>query len=351
MTNTDAFELTTRIGHGALGEVWKGRHTATGQPVAIKIFTGRTLWNASSWTRFEAEAVRLAGLNHPGLVAALDWGCVPLSWLERFERPEQVVGRPFLVSELVDGVFIADHCDDLQWDAVVPLVAELLDALGHLHARGILHLNLKPNNLFVEHHRLRLTDAIFVCDLGPGPRVGAIGPSRYCAPEQLYGRWRDCGPWTDLYGVGGLIRRLITGHDPEGHRSEQAQPPVYSPKFAVPEGLSAWIQSLLAERVDDRPHSTAEAMASLRELEPNVPLLNPPPRVSHLITAPWSEGKRWVWPQVNRTVEHDVALAWVDRQLSRATQPAALVISGDEAQGRSTLLGDLRARIHHQTGI
>ncbi|MEO1273502.1 MAG: AAA family ATPase, partial [Myxococcota bacterium] len=208
-----------------------------------------------------------------------------------------------------------------------------------------------PIQLFVEHHRLRLTDAIFVCDLGPGPRVGAIGPSRYCAPEQLYGRWRDCGPWTDLYGVGGLIRRLITGHDPEGHRSEQAQPPVYSPKFAVPEGLSAWIQSLLAERVDDRPHSTAEAMASLRELEPNVPLLNPPPRVSHLITAPWSEGKRWVWPQVNRTVEHDVALAWVDRQLSRATQPAALVISGDEAQGRSTLLGDLRARIHHQTGI
>ena len=354
MVSTDAFELEARVGEGAQGEVWKGRHAATGAAVALKLLAGRSPWSAASLVRFEAEACRLAGLSHPALVSVLDWGRVPAAWLERLERPERFLGRPFLVSERVDGGFVADRYEAAGWDIIGPLLLELLEVLGYLHAHGVLHLNLKPNNLLVERDQLRLTDAIFIQELGPGPRVGAIGPSRYCAPEQLYGRWRDCGPWTDLYGVGGLACRLITGQDPVLGPDAGPEALTITPRVKVPEGLDAWIRALVAERPDERPRSAAAAAALLRDLDPGLPLVQtPPPR--RFMTTPWPGGRRWSWPTPGREQEREAIASWWTERLGEPVQdkvsPSAFIVLGREGQGRSALLDAMGALAHQRTGV
>jgi len=201
-----------------MGQVWFGVHRAQGVPVAVKVITAERAREASYLQAFHNEVSAMAGLDHPGIVLVFDYGTVGEVAASSSEGA-LVPGSPYLAMELATGGSLRDADLPATWGELRDLLLGLLDALAHAHARGVVHRDIKPGNILVfeeeparsggEHllaRRLRLTDfglahALDAPD-AEGVRIGQSGTPRYMAPEQFAARWREFGPWTDLYALG-----------------------------------------------------------------------------------------------------------------------------------------------------
>ena len=135
------FTLEQRLGRGGMGVVWSGVHRQTRVPVAIKAVRADVLLDERSRASFAREVGAVAGLSHHRIVEVYEYGELPEGL-----PVELVAGSPYLVMELVAGGSLHDRCGTLDWAAVRTVVLELLDALAHAHARGVVHLDLKPQN-------------------------------------------------------------------------------------------------------------------------------------------------------------------------------------------------------------
>ena len=210
-----SYALEAPLGRGGMGEVWRARHMDQGVAVAIKVLTGERAREERFRRAFRAEVRAAAGLAHPNITRVLDYGEVPAGQPEPFAP-----GNPFLVLELVDGGALRGRCGRLSWQAIGWVLLALLDALSHAHARGVVHRDLKPENVLLSRRlaTVKLTDFGLACpvELPVDGRVHGrfAGTPGYMAPEQVEGRWRDHGPWTDLYGLGCLAFTLATGSPP-----------------------------------------------------------------------------------------------------------------------------------------
>lgn len=270
--------LEEPIGRGGMGEVWRARHR-DGEAVAVKLLRmDRAHGDAAL---FEAEVQALARLDHPGVVRVL--AALPLdpvaAGLLALEPPD-AEGRLALVMELVAGGSLEEQDRPWPWPEQRTLLEDLLDALAHAHARGILHLDIKPGNVLLEARphgpplRPRLTDfGLAGLAMAAGPRQ-AIGTPTTMAPEQALPD-APLSPATDLYALGCLAWRLATGAWPfqaddaaslvELHRRQP--PPPFCPRTPAPTGLEAWLRTLLAKRPEDRFACAADAAAALRALD------------------------------------------------------------------------------------
>ena len=224
LEDDDAFELSSRalptlppvpvalgpyaldevLGEGGMGVVWRGRHTPTDRPVAVKVLrSGRPHDDAHA---FAAEVALTSRLEHPAVVGVLDHGMVADS-ASLQSRGALTPGQPYLVLEYVPGGTLSDYVGRLSYPEVRAVAVALLDALGYAHARGVLHRDLKPENVLVTHDgAVRLTDfglAVYRTDR-------AAGTPYYMSPEQYRGAPLDGR--TDLYGLGCLLWHLVTGH-------------------------------------------------------------------------------------------------------------------------------------------
>jgi len=271
-----SYRLGARLGRGGMGEVWQAVHAPTRRPVALKVLN-RTEPAFVEAVRTEARAV--ARLDHPHVVALLDLGVVP----RQGPPPGLPAGSPFLVMELVEGGNLAHLASSLDWAAVRLLIDDLLDALAHAHARGVVHRDVKPANVLRARPTSprpgwRLTDfglAHGRFDPDAAVREGARGSPRTMAPEQFTGYRRDLGPWTDLYGLGCVIWSVLTGGpvfdatDVAGLQRAHLQqpPPAFSPRVPVPDGLESWLRVLLAKRPVDRFACAADARQALLRLD------------------------------------------------------------------------------------
>ena len=286
-----AFTAHRLLARGGTASVWEGVHGPTGVPVALKVLDRQASGAANDALRTEIEAA--AALSHPHILVLFDHGTVH-DGAAAASRGRVAPGQPWLAMELARGGTL-DPGAVPDWDAVRAVLDALLDALSHAHAHGVIHRDLKPSNLLLAGPD----------DLRPGLKVGdfgiasaaqdrfrrrVAGTPRYMAPEQSRAAWRDLGPWTDLYALGGVAWELVTGSPPFGsgdraslaHRHQHEPPPPLFPRFDVPEGLDGWLRRSLAKSNLDRFPTAADARWALDQLGP--------------ATRPASPGAGIAWP-------------------------------------------------------
>jgi len=205
-----AYVLEQPIGQGGTGTVWRARR-ADGRfdgAVAFKLLHP-SLVGRSGALRFEQEGRVLARLAHPNIARLLDAGVTD-------------AGQPYLVLELVQGHRIDRHCDDARLDvaARVALFRVVLDAVSHAHRHLVIHRDIKPGNILVDHDgRVKLLDFGIAKMLQPDADAAeltaeglrALTPE-YAAPEQLRGELVSTA--TDVYALGVLLYQLLSGHHP-----------------------------------------------------------------------------------------------------------------------------------------
>ncbi len=193
------FALVSQLGQGAMGTVWRATDLHVGRDVAVKL----VLDGAGRAERLLREAQLAARLDHPGIV--------------RVHAAGQDEGRPWIALELVEGArTLGTVFKELPLRERVTLVRDAALALGHAHARGVVHRDVKPDNILVDAQgRVRVTDfgLAAAADLERLTRTGAaIGTPAFMAPEQLGGG--TIGPPADVWGLGGVLYEALTGERP-----------------------------------------------------------------------------------------------------------------------------------------
>ncbi len=274
------FDLLAPAGQGAMAEVWRARHRGSGTPAAVKIVTapiGRQQ-TFRSWFAHELRAV--ARLDHPGVVRIYDHGALDEAVAAATDLPP---GAPYLVMEWIDGGTLTRRAGRLPWHALRATLLGLLDALGHAHARGVIHRDLKPDNILLAERGPVLTDfgVAFTAERAADARDEAFaGTPNYMSPEQVTGDLHALGPWSDLYAVGCLTCTLVRGRPPfpggDASRVARAQllapPPTLTPGLPVPVGFERWLHRLLAKRPAERFRFAADAAVALMALPDEAPL-------------------------------------------------------------------------------
>lgn len=209
-----AYTLTSPLGAGGMGAVWKA-HRSDGRfegAVAIKLLHLAVLTSGGE-ARFRREGTLLARLSHPNIARLLDAGVT-------------TTGQPYLVIEYVDGVRIDRYADDRQLDvrARVALVQQVADAVTHAHAHLVVHRDLKPSNILVDASgKVKLLDfgvATLVAAGGSGTETTMTGRAftpEYAAPEQIRGDVVTVA--TDVYALGVILYRLLVGVHPTGENA------------------------------------------------------------------------------------------------------------------------------------
>lgn len=264
-----------------MGEVWRGRHIDQEVEVAVKIMSQHSQ-DAGFQTAIRTEIRAAARLDHTGIIRVFDHGTVPASIAQHIGLPE---GSPYLVMELARRGSLKERKVG-DYRALRHILLALLDALAHAHARDVIHRDIKPSNvLFDGFGVLKLSDFGLAHAIDASHQRGLLsqhiaGTPQFMAPEQIEGRWRDEGPWTDLYALGCLAFLLVTGHCPyDGGdtqailRSHLTEPvPKDPPRFALPDGFRAWLVRMMAKRPQHRFRRAADAAYALVELgDPSTP--------------------------------------------------------------------------------
>ncbi len=257
-----------------MGEVWEAVHREQQVAVALKVLTTPLARDPAFQWIFRAEVRAMGSLDHPCVVQVYDLGRVDdkdAAGSGRFKG-----GSPYLVMELVGGRNLAGRV--LSWPELRVVLRGLLRALGHAHARGVIHLDLKPANVLMDGEQVKLTDfgVAHALDREAPERDDGnmVGTPNFMAPEQIEGTWRQYGPWTDLYGVGCLAWKLAYGTVPFRRStvwqtlSAHLRDPVPGPPDAapVPAGFHAWLTRLLAKSPRDRFRRAGDAAWALETL-------------------------------------------------------------------------------------
>ncbi|HEY0808092.1 MAG TPA: serine/threonine-protein kinase, partial [Pseudonocardiaceae bacterium] len=186
----DRFEVDGLLGRGVGTAVYGAHDQLLDRPVAVKLFPGGL--DPTGCARVADEARALDRLDHRCLVSVFDGG------VHR--------GRPYLVMQLIRGQSLAAalHRGPLPPELAVPQVALLADGLAHVHSRGVVHRDVKPSNILLDHEGMAYLGDFGIALLSGQPRLTSVreivGTPAYLAPEQVYGG--PLGPAVDIYALG-----------------------------------------------------------------------------------------------------------------------------------------------------
>src|SRR3954454_118737 len=199
------YRAEKRLGAGGMAEVWCAEDEVLARRVAVKLMGGRFAEDPEFRERFRREAQAAAGLTHPNIVAI-------------FDRSEWN-GTPYIAMELVDGKTLKELVTErgpLPPDVAISLTEQVLQALGYAHRRGIVHRDIKPQNVIIDRDgQAKVADfgIARAGDTSQMTQTGAIvGTMQYLSPEQAEGRPVDRR--ADLYSAGIVLYELLTGRVP-----------------------------------------------------------------------------------------------------------------------------------------
>lgn len=258
------------IGHGGMGEVYEVEHVALGRHFAVKLLHRSHLGRPDLLARMREEARTLAALQHRNLVEVFDLGSTR-------------DGRVYFAMELLEGRDLRRELRRLgvlSVPAALSLVAQVLDGLEVVHGAGIVHRDIKLDNLFLcDDGSLKILDfGIAKRDRRGSPVTGhgILGTARSMAPEQHANGIVDAR--TDIYAAGLVLYELIAGRGPfdevrgrehamrYAHCERRPPPPSTVAPQEVPKDVEEAILKAIAKRPDHRFQSAAEMAAVLRDL-------------------------------------------------------------------------------------
>jgi serine/threonine-protein kinase len=277
------YRIAAPLGQGGMGTVYRAVHTLMDKPLAVKILRGELATDAEAVARFHREARSASRLDHDHCIRVTDFG-------------QTEDGLLYLAMELLEGRSLGQRIREGRLsitDAVV-IVHAVAQALEHAHEAGVIHRDLKPDNVFLAR-RSRGREVVKVLDFGLAKlasdssksrsitRDGTVfGTPEYMAPEQAQGDPLDAR--TDLYSLGVLFYHLITGTLPfraetfvallTKHIREAPLPPrEHDP--AIPPALERIVLTCLAKRREDRFASASDLVEALAPFVPHADATGP----------------------------------------------------------------------------
>ena len=208
------YRIVRLIGEGGMGRVFEAEQQSPKRRVALKL-VGSRAHTPDLMRRFTLETEVLARLHHPGIAAIYECG----------EHDGGSGPQPYFAMEYVDGVDVRTHAERARLDvrARLAVMAEVADAIEHAHTKGVIHRDLKPDNVLVNESGrpkvldfgiARITDDSTLMQTAVTETGQLIGTLNYMAPEQLRGDSSSISARTDVYALGVILFELLTGRRP-----------------------------------------------------------------------------------------------------------------------------------------
>ena len=203
------YEVVRKIGEGGMGSVYELAHISLNKKFALKVLSPDLVQDLEALIRFKREANIIAGLRHPNIINVIDW--------------EHIDETPCIVMELLHGEALDQRlkrCGALPWETIASLSDELLSALTLAHHAGIVHRDIKPQNVFIAMDQAGGESAKLL-DFGISRMLNArtavttkarlLGTPSYMSPEQANAQSSMVSPVTDIWAVGTLLYEMAAG--------------------------------------------------------------------------------------------------------------------------------------------
>ena len=279
------FTILEKLGEGGMGIVYRARHPDLGLEVAIKVMRPDLANREGFYASFKREAQTVARLEHRNIVRVRNFG----------KHPE--TNTTYLEMELVGGpslrVLLRDSPFGLPTNSAVEIIEQVARALDYAHSQGVLHLDLKPDNILLDPlpaYEKHGNDSLYrpvISDFGlarlrmaPGVSIHTtqrIGTPHYMSPEQCRGE--GLNEKSDIYSLGVMLYEILTGQRPFPvstlahavyyHGSQQPDPPSsHSP--GLPAAIDEVVLAMLAKDLLQRPASSREVADRLADLLPSL---------------------------------------------------------------------------------
>lgn len=349
------FRILRRLGAGGMGEVWEAEQDEPRRRVALKLL--RLQAGEEELQRFRYEAQVLARLRHPHVAAVLAAGL----------EGSGPLALPWIAMELLDGARpLTDWCEERQLDlaARLDLFLQACDAVRHAHEQGVLHRDIKPSNLLVDGGgRLCLIDFGIARPVaadgtgltGPGLVVGTL---EALSPERLLDGVSDVR--SDVWSLGAVLHRLVTGHPPWELRGLTPAEVVERLRHGLIErpsrrrpGLPSdldWVLLAALERDASRRYgSVAELAADVARFRRGEPVLAGPPSTHHKL---WRFVRRHRAPLAATTAVFVALIASLvavlgalDREQAARDEADSAAASARDERDRARQVADLLASV------
>ena len=276
------YRIDAVLGTGGMGRVYRGEHTGIGRAVAIKVLHADLSRNRDAAQRFQREALASGRLEHPNIVGVSDFGMLD-------------DGACYLVMEMLEGEPLGARLERerrIEWPEALDIMRGVLAGLKHAHDKGVVHRDIKPDNIFLAVKEGELIVKILdfgiaklyagTADDPASTRAGlTVGTPAYLSPEQAVGG--DITPASDLYSATILLFEMIAGRTPFVEKEPLAMlgahvsrlPPKLAevaPDLDLPPGLEEVIARGLAKSAVERFTNARELIGALDAVSAGVPL-------------------------------------------------------------------------------
>jgi serine/threonine protein kinase/Flp pilus assembly protein TadD len=270
------YEILSRIGAGAMGEVFLARDLKLGRKVAIKFLKSNFASDAERLERFVREARSASALNHPNIITVYEIG--------------EMDGTHFIAVEFVDGQTLREcmAAGPMSFEDVLSIAIQTAEALTAAHQGGIVHRDIKPENIMIRRDGyVKVLDfglaklARKTADIDEEAKTLAmtspgmlIGTALYMSPEQARGEVVDAR--TDIFSLGVVLYEMLAGQSPFGGKTiidviasvlKSEPPPLLKAAAHLPKELQAVVDKALTKNRDQRYHSAKDLLRDVRKIE------------------------------------------------------------------------------------
>jgi eukaryotic-like serine/threonine-protein kinase len=272
MTLNDKYEVVGEVGRGKAGIVYKAMDHTTGLPVAIKVLHEEVLPTDKHFERFKREAENASVLHHENIVKIHGFGIYRES-------------LPYVAMEYVTGPLLSTQVNAegrISMHKALPILLQICDAMMHAHEIGIVHRDLRPDNIFLVEHESK-QDHVKIVDFGVAKNLKnpaqkalteeweLLGTPEYMSPEQILGYEVDLR--TDIYSMGCLMYNVLSGQLPYTGRTQaevfiqkcQAEPHDFSDP-ACGRHIPSAVQGAVKQAIKRDPAMRQQSMQEIKDV-------------------------------------------------------------------------------------